>query len=74
MYRVIWVVAFIATEHESLTRIVMQQSANTGQSRNVVSMSGQPRRHWANIETVLGDRQCLLGSAAAKYTYDPVLE
>ena len=54
--------------------IVMRQSANTGQSHNAVSISDQRRRRWANIETVLGDSQCLLGRADAKYTDDPVLE
>ena len=37
---------------ESVTRI-MQQSENTKQSPNVVSMTGQRRRLWVNIETAL---------------------
>ena len=35
MYRVIWVVGFLATEGESVIRIAVQ--ANTGQSPNAVS-------------------------------------
>ena len=57
-----------------LHRIAMRQSANTGQSGNVVLIPGKRRRRWADIETVLGDWQCLLGRSAAKYTYDPVLK
>ena len=30
-------------------------SANTGHSPNAVSMLGQRRRRWANIETALGE-------------------
>ena len=42
---------------ESVTRIVipMQQSENTVQSPNAVSMSGQRQRLWVNIETALGE-------------------
>ena len=29
--------------------------ANTGHSNNAVSMLGQRRRRWANIETILGE-------------------
>ena len=39
----------------SVTRITMQRSVNTVQSPNAVSMSGQRRRLWVNIETVLGE-------------------
>ena len=55
MYQVIWEVAFLATGEESVTRIAMPQSANTGQSPNAVSMLGQRRRLWVNIETALGE-------------------
>ena len=37
MYRVIWVVAFLATEGLSVTRIAVQ--ANTGKPLNALSMS-----------------------------------
>ena len=33
----------------------MQQSENMVQSLNAVSMSGQRRRMWINIETALGE-------------------
>ena len=52
MYRVIWVVAFLETGGAKRHRIAVQ--ANTGLSPNAVSMLGQRRRRWANIETVLG--------------------
>ena len=41
---------------ESVTHIVtgMQQSENSVQSPDAVSMSGQRRRLWVNIETALG--------------------
>ena len=35
--------------------------ANTGQPPNAVSMTGQRRRRWANIETVLGEWQMFAG-------------
>ena len=40
-----------------VTRIVtgMQQSENPVQSHNAISMSGQRRRLWVNIETGLGE-------------------
>ena len=38
---------------ESVTRITVQQSENTVQSPHAVSMSGQRRRLWVNIETAL---------------------
>ena len=41
-------------EIESVTRI-MQPSENTVQSPNAVSMTGQRRRLWVNIETALGE-------------------
>ena len=53
MDRVIWKVAFLATGEESVTRIAVR--ANTGQSPNSVSMLGQRRRLWVNIETALGE-------------------
>ena len=34
---------------------------NTGQSLNVVSMAGQCRIHWANIETPLGEWHVFAG-------------
>ena len=42
---------------ESVTSIVdpMQQSENPVQSTNAVSLSGQYRRLWVNIETALGE-------------------
>ena len=39
---------------ECVTRIV-QQSENTVQSPNAVSMTGQRRRLWVNIETALSE-------------------
>ena len=36
---------------KSITRITIQQSENTVQLPNAVSMSGQHRRLWVNIET-----------------------
>ena len=55
MYRVIWV-AFLATggaqRHPHSNAAV---PANTGQSPDAVSMLGQPRRLWVNIETALGE-------------------
>ena len=63
MYLVIWVVAFLATG---------AVLANTGQSPNAVSMSGQRRRRWGNIETMLGKWH--LFADATKDTADPVLE
>ena len=47
---------------ESVTRITMQQSENTVQSPDDVSMSGQRRRQWVNIETALGECQVLVRS------------
>ena len=38
---------------------IMQQSGKTVQSPNAVSMTGQPRRLWVNIETVLVECPCL---------------
>ena len=38
---------------ENVTRMKIQQSANTVQSPNAVSMSGQRRRLWVNNETAL---------------------
>ena len=38
----------------------MQQSENTVQSPDDVSMSGQRRRLWVNIETALGECQVLV--------------
>ena len=66
MYHVIWVVAFLATGGENVTRIAVQ--ANTGQSPNVVAMSGQRRRRWDKIEWIA----CFCWGAAAKYTEDSV--
>ena len=40
---------------ESVTCITMQQSENTVQSPNAVSMPGQRRRLWVSIETTLGE-------------------
>ena len=37
--------------------IIMQQSENTVQSPNAVSMTGQRRRRWVNIETALVECQ-----------------
>ena len=41
----------------------LTRTRTNGQSRssNVVSMLGQRRRRWANIEPTLGEQQCLLG-------------
>ena len=47
--------------------IIMQQSENPAQSPNAVSMTGQRRRLWVNIETALGECHVF-----AKYTVDPV--
>ena len=38
----------------NVTRII-QQSEKTAQSPNAVSMTGQRRRLWVNIETALGE-------------------
>ena len=54
MYRVIWVVAFLATglgkRHPH-----RNAPANTRQSPNAVSMLGQRQRLWVNIETASGE-------------------
>ena len=71
MYRVICVASFLATGGAiCVTRIAVQ--AKTGQSPNAVSMSGQRRRCWANIKTVLGKWHVFAWGAAANYTADPV--
>ena len=67
MYRVIWVVAFLATGGAKRHPAVQ---ANTGKSPTAVLIPGQCRRRWANIETVLGKWHLC---AAAKYTADSVL-
>ena len=55
---------------EKVTRItIMQRSENKVQSPNAVSMSGQRRRLWVNIETALGDCHVF----AVVYTADPVM-
>ena len=59
MYRVFRLAAFLVTGLESVTRIAAQ--ANTGQSPNAVSMSGQRRRRLANIETVFGEWHVFAG-------------
>ena len=62
MYRVIWEVAFLATG--GVKRHLHSNSAfsaNTGRSPNAVIMSGQRRRRWANIETVLGELHVFAG-------------
>ena len=46
MYRVIWCFCRQVTS-------IMQQSEKTVQSSNAVTMTGQRRRLWVNIETVL---------------------
>ena len=71
MYRIIWIVFFLATggrKHQPHSNAAARP--NNGQSPNAVSMAGQRRIRWANIETVLG----VCWGAAAKYTADPVLE
>ena len=55
---------------ESVTRKTMQQSQNTVQSSNAVSMSGQRRRLWINIGTALGECDVF----CAKYTAYPVMD
>ena len=40
---------------ESVIRITMQQSENTVQSPNAVSIPGQRRRLWVKIETALSE-------------------
>ena len=52
MYCVIW--CFWRRDGE-FNPITVQQSDNTVQSPNAVSMSGQRRRLWVNIETELGE-------------------
>ena len=49
--------------HESKKKILGAYSlpANTGHSPNAVSILGQCRRRWANIETALGGRPVFAG-------------
>ena len=56
MYCVIYVVAFLRHSHNNAA-----VPPNFEQSLNTVSMAGQRRIRWANIETVLGERHMCVG-------------
>ena len=68
MYRVIR--CFLRRDGNG-TRI-MQQSENWVQSPDAVSMTGQRRRLWVNIETALGE--CHVFAQSILYTADPVMD
>ena len=60
------------SKHKDLTQCCLNISppptpANTGHSHNAVSMLGQRRRRWTNIDTALGECPVFTGTALAQH-------